>query len=140
MKEEIDGHIRRGEPDRSQNVLGVLDVDVPRDREAKEAHGLLAMDHRDETRMPRLLDRSDRGLTPRLKHPLLQERDEELRDEEEEEDRVQVEHARSMLRKSGRGEPLCGVPVTALNLRTCVCHRRPRPRVKKPSTCGTASA
>ena len=106
VQQEIDRHIGRRESDRAQHVLGVLDVDVPRHGEAEDAHRLLAVDHRDQARVARLLDRPDRGLTAQGEHPLLQQWDEELRDEEEEEDRVQVEHERSMLHTRWHGD--CG--------------------------------
>ena len=46
--------------DCSNDGLGILEVDVPGDREAEQAALLLAMDHRDHARAVRLFNGPDR--------------------------------------------------------------------------------
>jgi hypothetical protein len=57
---EIDRNIFTGLLDRSNDRLGVLEIDVPRHCEAEQATPLPPMDHSDNTRTMRLFDRSDR--------------------------------------------------------------------------------
>ena len=55
VQDEIDRLIRRRQPDRAQHRLGVLDVDELRNRNAEQADGFLAVDHRDDARVALLL-------------------------------------------------------------------------------------
>src|SRR5207244_1789713 len=69
--------------DRPEDLLGILDVDVPSQREPEEAHGLLAMDHRDEARLATLLESSEGPVPPEREHLFLVKRNEELGEHEE---------------------------------------------------------
>src|SRR5438094_6692719 len=86
VDKKVDRHVRWGEPDGAQDLLGILDVDVASDRKSKEAHGLLAVDHRDEPRPAPLLEAMESPVPAEREHLLLVERDEELGDDEEPEE------------------------------------------------------
>ena len=86
VDKKVDRHVRWGEPDGTQDLLGILDVNVPSDWKSKEAHRLLPMDHRDEPRPAPLLEAMESPVPAERKHLLLVERDEELGDDEEPEE------------------------------------------------------
>jgi hypothetical protein len=57
---KIDWHIRWRVFDRGDYCLGILQIDVPGDSEAKKAALLLTMDHRDNTRPVQFFNCADR--------------------------------------------------------------------------------
>ena len=83
VHQEIDRHLRRGEPNGAQDLLGIFYVDVASDRKAEEAHRLLAMDHRDEAGLTPLLEAMERPVPAEREHLLLVEGNEELGEDEE---------------------------------------------------------
>jgi len=81
MENHVDGHVWGRQPNGSQHLLGVLNVDVAQDGKAEETHGLLPMDHRDHPRAALALDRPERAQAPHGEdialHSGLQRRDED---------------------------------------------------------------
>src|SRR5581483_5255572 len=71
---------------RPQHVLGVVDVDVAHEREAEEAHRLLAMHEEDHPRAALLLDAREQPAARALEQPLtdhgLERRDDEKQPQE----------------------------------------------------------
>jgi flagellar biosynthesis chaperone FliJ len=47
VEDDVDRHVVCGEPQRAQELLAVLDVDVAQQRKAEDAHRLLPVDERD---------------------------------------------------------------------------------------------
>jgi len=113
VDEKVNGHVLGGEADRPEDLLGILDVNVSSDGKAEEAHGLLAMDHRDETRLASLLETVERPVPPELEHLLPVQRYKELREHEKPDEPGQV-HAppecalrdRDVVSYSSNGWPL----------------------------------
>jgi len=60
VKDQVDRNRFVRELDRAQEVLRVLNVDEPRDRETEEAHRLLAMDQPDHATAALLLEPPER--------------------------------------------------------------------------------
>src|SRR5206468_1537035 len=96
VNDQVDRHVRRGEPYRAEHLLGILDVDVARDREPQKAHRLLAMDHRDESRPPALLECVELPVPLKSEHLLLVQGNEELGEDEEPEEPGKIRHVDRM--------------------------------------------
>lgn len=66
MENQVDGRVRIRHLDGPENFFGVLDIDVAQHRKAEQAHGLLAVDHRDDLRAPRRLEMPEGPLAGHL--------------------------------------------------------------------------
>ena len=124
VHQKIDRHLRRGEPNGAQDLLGIFYVDVASDRKTEEAHGLLAMDHRDQPGLAPLLEAMECPVSAELEHLLLVEGNEELSEDEEPEEPREVDHraeaspfpgsnlwlslmSARLSYRSARGDPAC---------------------------------
>jgi hypothetical protein len=56
--------------DGPQDFFGIVDVNVPKDREAQDAHGFLAVHKENDPRVPLALDPREQALPRRLDEPL----------------------------------------------------------------------
>jgi len=91
VEHHLDGAVVRRLADRAQDALGVVDVDIARDREPEQRHCLLPVDERDDGRLPRP------GQQPQTPPPCgrevvaLQDRLQRREDEEEPEEAERVQ-------------------------------------------------
>jgi hypothetical protein len=74
VQDEVDRCLVRGQADRPQDRLGIVDVDEAEERHAEDADRLLAVDHRDHPRAPRPLQRGDGPRPAGSQEPLADDR------------------------------------------------------------------
>ena len=86
MQHDVERHRRIGEVNGPQDFLGIVHVDVGEDREAEDAHRLLAVYEQNDPRVSLTLELSDQPLTRRLEKSLFQHRLNRREEKEEPED------------------------------------------------------
>ena len=74
MQHEVQRHLGIGERAGPHHVLGIVDVDVPHEREPKQAHRLLPVHEQDHPRAALPLNLGDHLLPRGLQQPLLDDR------------------------------------------------------------------
>ena len=74
VQHDVEGHLGIGEVDRPQDRLGIVHVDVSEDREAQDAHGLLAVHEEDHPGAALALDAGDQASARGLQEPLPEHR------------------------------------------------------------------
>ena len=100
VEHDVAGHLRVGQVDGPDHLLGVVDVDVAEKGKPQKAHGLLPVHEEDHPRAPQLLDLGDQPLTGVLQHPLLEHRL-ERRQHKEDPEKVEDGHLSPPLSASG---------------------------------------
>lgn len=83
MQYDVDRHLRIGQLAGAQDILGIVNVDIPHDRKAEHVHRLLPVDQEDNARAALMLDLRDEPPARAFKKALLQDRLERREDEEE---------------------------------------------------------
>src|SRR2546430_6539295 len=91
----------------ADDVLGIVDVDVPHERKPEQAHGFLPVDEQDHARLALPLEARQQALARGLEKPLLDHRLQGRENEEEPEDLPEV-HAGSL---GGPGRFTAGSPM-----------------------------
>src|SRR5579875_3292975 len=86
MQDEVDRHRWIGQLDRPQDLLRVVNIDVAGDREAKQAHGLLAVDQADDPALPPGLEAAKRAQALPLEPPLADDRLDRTQDKKDPEE------------------------------------------------------
>src|ERR1700676_1622953 len=87
MQDYINWHLRIGHADGTQNLLGVIDIDIAKDRETQQSHGLLPMDPPDDSRIALTPQARDSALSRGFKCLLTYDRLYRRRDEEHPEEK-----------------------------------------------------
>src|SRR5580704_9732386 len=71
VKDYVDRHIAIRQANSTQDLFGIVNVDVADNRKPQETHGLLAMDHRDHARVPLSFKARESAAARGFQHVLL---------------------------------------------------------------------